>query len=256
MNQLHTLKEKLSHNRQIFMPILSPEWASAAEIYKKQGVDCVLVDTEHMPVGIETLRRTLAACRTADLPCIVRVPDAVYSLISRTLDAGADGIMVPRVETLEQVRIAVESSKFPPVGKKGCGGPGIFRPGETVEDFNRSRILLLQIESPAGIDLLPDMLQNFGGQVDGAVVGPADLSISLGIPLEFDHPRLHGEIRRLISVCAKHQKPCGMYLSDMKTALYWRSEGMRILWTASDRDFAAAGAAEFVNAMRAVDQHE
>lgn len=232
------------------MPVLSPEAAFAAKAYAGAGVDCMLIDTEHSPVGIETLRHTLAACRSADLPSIVRVPDAFYAFISKTLDAGADGIMVPRVETLSQVGIAVSSSKFPPVGKKGCGGPGIFRSGESVSDFNRNRVLFIQIESPGGIDLLPEMLGRYGEHIDGVIVGPADLSIALGIPLELENPLLESEIRRLIRVCRQYEKSCGMYLSDLGAAARWEREGMNVLWTSDAGQFAAAGAAELVRRVR------
>ncbi len=250
MDTLAKLKLRLKNREQVFMPSLPPEAAYAAKAYAGAGVDCMLIDAEHSPVGIETLRRALAACRAADLPAIVRVPDAFYAFISRTLDAGADGIMVPRVESLAQVEIAVSSSKFPPVGRKGCGGPGIFRPGESVSDFNRNRVLFIQIESPAGIDLLPDMLGRYGGQIDGVIVGPADLSIALGIPLEFENPLLADEIRRLIGVCRRYEKSCGMYLSDLGAAARWEREGMNVLWTSDAGQFAAAGAAEFVRRVR------
>lgn len=246
MKSLIKLKEKLKARERVFMPVLSPRGTFAAGAFARAGVDCMLIDTEHSPVGMETLFETLTACRKTGLPSIVRVPYAAYPYISKTLDAGADGIMVPRVETLEQVKTAVSSSKFPPVGIKGCGGPGIFYPGETTAQFNNNRVLFLQIESPAGIDTLPEMLSLFSEHIDGVVIGPTDLSISLGIPMKFDDPLLHSEIRRLIRICREHEKSCGMWLCDLTTAGFWAREGMNILWTSGDSEFAAVGAAELV----------
>lgn len=247
MDSVKRLKTKLKNRERVFMPVLSPEGAAFAPAFAGAGVDCMLIDAEHAPVGIETLRSVLSSCRAAGLCGVVRVPDAVYAFISKTLDAGADGLMIPRVETVEQAETAVLSSKFPPVGKKGCGGPGIFRPGESVAEFNENRVLLLQIESPQGVSALPEMLSRFGRHVDGIVVGPADLSISLGVPLEFDHPRLVEEIEKLIKICLAAGKSCGMYMDGWETAAFWAARGMNILWVGSDGACASAGAEALVS---------
>ncbi len=255
MDDLQRLKEKLAKRARVFMPVLSPEGASYAAAFAAAGIDCMLIDAEHAPIGMETLRSVLAACRKAGLCSVVRVQDAEYAFISKALDAGADGLMIPRVESLAQVETAVLSSKFPPVGKKGCGGPGIFRPGETVADFNENRVLFLQIESPQGIDTLPEILARFGRHIDGIIVGPTDLSISLGIPMEFDNPLLHSEIQRLIQICQKEKKSCGMYMDGWQTAAFWARRGMNILWVADDHAMAAAGAKALVKVAEEMDVH-
>ena len=89
------------------------------------------------------------------LPSIVRIQDAFYHLAAKPLDMGADGIMVPRTETVEQLKAVIDGLCFHPVGRKGNGGNLQFYPGESIEHFNSTRILMPQIESPRGIANLP-----------------------------------------------------------------------------------------------------
>ncbi len=250
MDNLSKLKKKLINREMVFMPILAAAFAGAAGAIKAGGADCVMIDTEHTPTNAETLHAALTHCRQADLPTVVRVPDALYHLISQVYDFGADGIMVPRVQTTEQVERAIKAAKFPPVGEKGCGGPGIFRKGESTEDFNRNRIVLLQIESALGIESRSEMLDEYGAHIDGVVAGPTDLSISLGVPMQYGHELVERELEKMISVCEKYRKPCGMYMGSLDEARRWQEKGMTILWVSSVMEFVREGTATILEKLR------
>ena len=96
-------------------------YADVGALVKRAGVDFVLIDTEHAPLGMESVSLLCIATRAAGVVPIVRVPDSQYHLIARRLDAGALGIMMPRVKTRAEVELIVESAKYPPLGGRGCG---------------------------------------------------------------------------------------------------------------------------------------
>ncbi len=204
-------------------------------------LDCVLLDKEHGVFGTEELIPMTMRCRALELPSIVRVEDSAYHLIAKAIDLGADGIMLPRVESLEQIKTAVDAMHFPPIGRTGFGGWGIFRAGETMDDFQKGRILLPQIESVKGRELIPQMVELYGDFIDGFIIGPNDYSISLGIPRETDNPILIEEIQKVFAVCNKLGKSCGCYAADSVHAQRYQKMGANVLWNGDDISYMRAG---------------
>ena len=165
-------------------------------------------------------------------PAIVRVADCVYDLIARLLYMGADGIMIPRCETLEQVKLAVESMNFYPNGKLGCGGHGQFRLGEDATNFKR--YLVLQIESPLGVENLPEMLEQYGEFISAIVVGPYDMSITMNKAYQFDDPELLENINKVFEICDKNKKSVGIFVDDVEKAERYSKMGANFMWVACD----------------------
>ena len=148
MNNIDRLNKKLRSRERIFgYTVYMPDTYVVNE-YMPEGVDYILFDCEHGPYDIDYYAPFFRECRQLGIPTITRVPDATYAHISHVMDLGSDGIMVPRVETLEQVRTAVEGIFLPPEGKKGYGGKFQFYPGESIEEYRKRRMLWIQIESP------------------------------------------------------------------------------------------------------------
>jgi 2-keto-3-deoxy-L-rhamnonate aldolase RhmA len=146
---------------------------------------------------------------------------------------GADGVLIPRTETMEQVETAIRSLRMPPLDKKGVGGRACLRAGETIADFNNNRLLFLQMESPQGIDLLDEMLTKYGDQIAGVIVGPNDLESSMGYP-SFDCPKpddtYDNYIRKCIRISNAHGKSCGIFMTSDAAMRKWYGEGMNIFW--------------------------
>lgn len=234
MNGVEKLKEKLKNRERIYSTMLC-EWNNTRlpEVYKNCGVDFILADLEHGAFYPEALGDIGQACRIADIPLIARVQDCEYHCISKCIDMGADGVLIPRTETLEQVETAIRSLRMPPYGKKGVGGRACLRKGETIADFNRNRLLFLQMESPQGIDLLDEMLTKYGEHVAGIIVGPNDLEAAMGYPY-FDCPKpdetYNDYIRKVIRVSNTHGKSCGIFMPNDAAMRKWFSEGMNIFW--------------------------
>jgi len=156
------------------------------------SVDFFWIDTEHTAMNPETLARHLLAARAHNVPGFVRVGAGVTHLIKTALDAGADGIIVPQVRSVEKVRAAVADCRYPPVGRRGYGPrvPSQYgREGgkEYVGRANEHVFVAVQIETREALEQLDAIVAVPG--LDSLVVGPSDLAHSLGLSGELEHPR-------------------------------------------------------------------
>ncbi len=227
MNRYSNLKERLKARKPVSMAnvmlALSPFVMDALS-----AADCVLLDKEHGLYGTEELLPMTMRCREKGIPSVVRVEDSLYHLIAKAIDLGADGVMLPRTETVEQVKTAVDAIHFAPVGRTGFGGWGILRQDETFDEFQRGRFFFPQIESPKGLDNLPAMLDAYGEYIDGVIIGPNDYSIQLGIPRQLDHPLLKEHIQRVFDVCISYGKSCGCYAADAEHIKLYSQMGANV----------------------------
>ena len=241
MDHLMQLKNKLAKNEKVFGITATLRESAVLAHLQREGLDFVLFDLEHGPAGLEQVGGLLQTARSLDIPTIVRVQDALYHLIAKTIDLGADGIMLPRTEPLEQVAPAIGALRFAPLGRKGCGGSHQFRPGESFDQFQANRLLILQIESPRGVAILPDILARYRNQIAGIVIGPYDLSVQVGTPLEINSAPAIGQIQKTMAVCRETGLSCGIYCDNLAVAERWHAAGMNILWVASELDLLDLG---------------
>ncbi|MBR5559345.1 MAG: hypothetical protein IKU72_03780 [Oscillospiraceae bacterium] len=235
IDAVKAVKAKLENREKIFSTVLQSIHGNClADVYKDAGLDFLVLDMEHGPFSPENSSDFIAKCNDVGLPVIVRVQDCGYYYISKPLDRGADGIMIPNVKTMEQVETAIKCMRLPPVGAKGFGaGPQIHK-GEKIEEFNTNRMLILQIESKAGTDALDEMLTKYGHEIAGIIIGPGDMSVDLGYPFDLTAPPLLENIARTVDICLKHNKSVGMWMPDKATAEKWYKAGMNIFWYGTD----------------------
>jgi len=164
-----------------------------ARIAASAGAEFVVFDQEHSGWGIETIRMLMATARAAELVPLVRVPSTQHHFISRPLDVGASGVMVPMVETAEQASAVVTAAKYPPEGERGAAfgiGHDDYEAAEDVvsgmQHANDETLLIAQIETTDGIANVEEIAAVDG--VDVLWIGHNDLTNSIGIPGQFDHP--------------------------------------------------------------------
>ena len=207
----------------------------------REDLDFIIFDAEHGVFDAQNIVNALQVNRLLNVPSIVRVQDAEYYLVAKLVDMGADGIMIPRTETLEQLRIAVDGLLFQPDGKKGMGGINQMRPGEKYVDFKKTRYLLPQIESPEGIKNLPNMLEQYGEYISAIIVGPYDMSVAVGTPCDIASPEMISAIQEVFDVCKKYGKSCGIFCDNETLAKKYREMGANVLWMATDRDYFLRG---------------
>lgn len=202
-----------------------------ARIAAGAGAEFVVFDQEHTGWGMDTIRTLLATARAAEVVPLVRVPATEYHFISRPLDAGASGVMVPMVETEEQARLVVASAKYPPAGRRGAAF-GIahddYAAGDAVaamEEANQETLLIAQIETAKGIANVEKIAAVDG--LDVLWVGHNDLTNSMGIPGRFDHPDYLRAIDRFLEACERHGKAPGIMSTGVEEARAQIGQGFR-----------------------------
>jgi 2-keto-3-deoxy-L-rhamnonate aldolase RhmA len=206
-----------------------------ARIVAAAGAEFVIFDMEHTGWGIDTIRTLIATSRGADIVPMVRVPATQYHLLSGPLDAGAMGLMIPMVESEEQARIIADSTKYPPVGKRGAAF-GVshddfgLEPGTNAEKMTRANeegLIIAQIETAAGVENCERIAAVPG--IDVLWIGHNDLSNSMGIPGQFDHPDFLAAVERVLAACREHGKAAGMMPTTVEGARALLAQGFRIL---------------------------
>jgi 2-keto-3-deoxy-L-rhamnonate aldolase RhmA len=202
------------------------------------GAEFAIFDMEHSGWSIETIRTLIATSRAADLIPMVRVPATQYHLLSRPLDVGAMGLMIPMVETEEQARLIVQSAKYPPVGGRGAGfslAHDDYAGGEVaakMQNANDEGFLIAQIETARGVENVEAIAAVEG--VDCLWIGHFDLTLSLGIPAQFDHPLFHSAVDRVLDACAKYGKTPGIMGGSVESSLDWIDRGFRAIAYSGD----------------------
>ena len=176
------------------------------------GSEFVFLDTEHSGLGIGALKSTLQYLQAASIPALVRPPGRSYENIARALDAGAEGLILPMVGSGDEARRIVECAKYTPMGARGVA-LGIahdrYSSGPIVEKLaaaNRRTVLFALVETREGAENV-DAIASVDG-IDGLWIGHLDLSSSLGIPGQFDHPDYVEAVERI----AKAANECGISL--------------------------------------------
>jgi 2-keto-3-deoxy-L-rhamnonate aldolase RhmA len=211
---------------------------SVMQLLKNAGFDFVLIDGEHGAFNLETLADLSRTARYVGLTPIVRPSECCYSQITTPLDGGAQGLMVPRITTPEQVKSVLSMMKYPPEGARGnaqARGYTNFRSGnvlETMKRANEENLLVVQVETKEAVECIEDIVQIPG--VDIILVGPNDLSISLGVGGQMHAPQLVEAITRVISACNKYGVVPGIHCNDLAHSVEWTKKGMRFVSALSE----------------------
>jgi len=202
------------------------------------GLDWIFIDAEHGCFTIETVQDLVRSALMTPLTPIVRVAGLQYSLVARALDMGAEGVIFPRVESPDLAAEAVSWTKFPPQGVRGYGltppqtGYGSHSFAEITRHANEQTLVILQIESRTALEHCDELASVPG--VDALMVGPADLSISLGVGGEFDHPELESAIERVIATCRRHGRYPAIQVRSPALARKWIGRGMQLVGCSMD----------------------
>ena len=222
------------------------------ELAAHAGLDFVIIDLEHAPLGMETTAHLIASASARGVTPIVRVPGLDPALMQRLLDAGAGGLHVPHVETVADAKAIVEATRFPPLGSRGsgamsrAGGWGRKGRAEYVREGNEDILVIAALESRQAIESADDLLAVDG--IDGIFVGAGDLSLSL------DRKVTDPEVQRLvddaIAAAARAGKPCGGAMRDGAQAIKGVSRGFGFLTLGNDTSILLNRATALVDEVR------
>lgn len=229
------MKEKLSQGGVAVGMLIQEPAIQAAEIVGLLGFDWLLIDCEHSPMSIESVARLVMAAEIRGITPLVRVPQNLPEIILRYMDVGAMGVMIPGLASANDVQKAVGAVKYPPQGERGLAGIraadyGVTAPlGEYVTIANRETMVLGLIESRQGVDNIEEILAVEG--LDGVAIGTNDLSKSLGVPGQGNHPLVIEAVVKILEAGKKIGKPVGAGVRGDEDPKQYMEKGYRIVST-------------------------
>ncbi|MEL7647882.1 MAG: aldolase/citrate lyase family protein [Sedimentibacter sp.] len=205
----NTLKEKLEQGKAVFGSFVVTNGLDNAEIMAHTGADCLMIDGEHGSMDLETAGKMISVIRNTKTTPLLRVANNDIALVKRGLDTGAHGLMIPLINTREEAEKAVQYSKYPPVGVRGMGLGRAVLFGAKADEYtdyfakaNDEVLLIVQVEHYTAVENIDEILSVPG--IDIAFVGPMDLSTSMGISGQLDHPDVIKNCEKVIEACRKH----------------------------------------------------
>ncbi|MBI3208929.1 MAG: aldolase [Candidatus Solibacter usitatus] len=218
------------------------------------GFDWAFIDGEHGWFGLETVHDVCRASVDAGLMPIVRVADMQYDLVARALDCGGMGVIFPRVESPELLEKAVSWTKYPPKGIRGYG----LTPhhvdyakatiGEVMTHMNEHILVVLQIETVRALEAREELLSVPG--IDAVMIGPADFSIALGAPGDFQNPKLVAAMEQVRDSCLAHGVAPGTQTRNLALGKFWRDRGMLFLGCSGETSMMLDRGQEITAALR------
>jgi 2-keto-3-deoxy-L-rhamnonate aldolase RhmA len=216
-----------------------------ANIAKDAELDFIMADMEHGSYSLRELSDIFVVARALDLGAFVRVPELARGYISRVLDLGANGVMVPMLETVEQARQFAEWAKYTPVGNRGmsaCGGhTGYHKETDMrgmMERLNKETLTIAQIETEKGVEAAADIASIEG--IDVLLIGPNDLSISLSCPGDICSEQVQQAILKVAQACKEHGKIFGIH-GNLTLLKKWSSHGLSFIMNSMDLEILAKG---------------
>jgi 2-dehydro-3-deoxyglucarate aldolase/4-hydroxy-2-oxoheptanedioate aldolase len=249
--RINTVKKALAEGRlQLGCGWSNLRSPAIARILAAAGFHWTYVDAEHGGFGIESLQDICRDAVSAGISPLVRVADLQYSLIARALDIGADGIVLPRVESPELLERTVSWTKYPPVGIRGYGLTPLHLNHEAVtiaqaiEHMNANTMVVLQIETRRAVEAREELLSVPG--IDAVMMGPVDLSISLGVPGDFQHPKMVEAMESVRDACLRHGVAPGTQTRTPELARFWKERGMKFLGCGTEAAMLLERARELV----------
>lgn len=241
----NTLKKKLQRQEITIGSWITLGHTSIAEIMAKAGFEWLVVDMEHSVITLEIAQHLIQVIEGSGIIPLVRVGENNPTVIKRIMDAGAYGVIVPMVNTKKQAEAAVKAVKYPPFGTRGVGlarAQGYGMEFKRYRDWvNKESIVVVQIEHKEAIENLEDILKVDG--VDASIIGPYDLSASMGHPGEFAQIELRNALKRYLDVCALLNKPAGLHVvqPDADEVSKKIKEGFRFVGFSLDTLFLGMG---------------
>ena len=254
------VKEKLARNEVVAsMTIRLTRGVEIARMAKTAGFDMIYIDLEHSTMTLDATGQICLAALSADLAPMVRVPANTPEYIQRVLDGGALGIVAPGIRSAAEAREVVKAAKYPPLGERGAGGalPHLeyrsFPTAEANAAMNDATMVIVQFESADAVEQAEEIAAVEG--VDMVLIGTNDLTADMGIPGDYENPKVRDAYARTIAACRKHGKHAGVggLSSQPKLTAEFVKMGARYVSTGTDLGFLLAAATNNAKQVRALE---
>ena len=248
---IQTFRKELLSGKILIGTIVTQPSPALAEILANVGFDWLWIDAEHSPMEMGDVQNILQAAEN-HCACVVRVPASNEVYIKKALDIGAPGIIAPHVDTVEIAEQVVKWVKYPPIGERSIGvarahGYGLDIAGY-MDSANDQIAVIVQIEHVKGAQDIDRILDVAG--VDAVLIGPYDLSGSLGKPGELDDPEVQEYINRVRSACLKHKKPVGIIGISVDAAKPFLTQGYSLIAVGIDTMIFGNAARDILTQMK------
>lgn len=210
------LKEKLRRRERLFAGWVSYAHPSITETFARAGFDFIAIDMEHSTISLEQAQRIIAASQSEGVPCLPRPVSHSNDWLKPLLESGADGLLVQMVNTPEEIEAIIGNLKYPPVGRRSYGVNRAqfygFDFDSYIQNWNETSTFIIQVESIQAVENIENLLAF--DEVDGVMIGPYDISGSLGVPGQTAHPLVIDASRKVIAACERSGKSCGTQVAD------------------------------------------
>ena len=234
-----TLLKKIRAGKTVYGTCIAstaPTWPSIA---LRAGLDFVFLDTEHIPLERMEISRMCQTFRAMGIAPIVRIPSPDPYRACQMMDAGAEGVVAPYLENPRQIRDLIGALKFRPLKgellEKALDNPDKMENSlkKYLEKWNEGNVCIANIESVVALERLDALLSAKG--LDAVFIGPHDLSISMGLPEQYDHPLFEQAVKKIIQVSKKYNLAVGIHFSESpERQIRWIKEGINLVIHSSD----------------------
>jgi len=252
---MYQIKKKLQNGELVLGTMISEvRNPNVAYMLAQCGFEFVVIDNEHGTYSFETISDIIAAARGADISVIIRIPEITRANILKPLDAGAAGLLVPMVNNAEEAQEIIDHAKYPPMGNRGAA---LSRPhslyakvnaSEYLQQTNENTFIAVQAETTTSIENIDEIVSVEG--VDCVFIGPFDLSVSLGIPGQINHPDEVQSIEKVIDACKQYNKVAGTLMFDKELLKKWIEKGIRFALYSSDMSMLSNAASAAVKEVK------
>ena len=231
----HTLKSRLAQRDVLVGPLITLSSPEVAELVGQVGFDYLWIETEHAPMDVSQAQMMIQAVG-GRCPCVVRVPENAEVWIKKALDVGCDGIVVPQVKSAAEAEAAIKCCLYPPAGQRSVGIGRAHGYGMSFQEYvaaaNDRLAIILQVEHVDGVRNVESIVNTPG--IDAVLVGPYDLSGSMDLLGQVDHPRVVEAIREIKRYCDAAGVPAGIFVSDPQAANRYIADGFTLIALGTD----------------------
>jgi 4-hydroxy-2-oxoheptanedioate aldolase len=249
MNETRNFAQRLRDGDILTGTLVSLPSPEICELLASVGYDWLFIDAEHGAYNPQQAQGMLQAA--APTPCVIRVPVGESVWIKKALDIGAAGIIVPQVHNSTQAREIIHNCKYAPVGDRGIGIGRAHKYGiefeRYLENANDETAVILQAESSEAVENINDIVDLKG--LDAILIGPYDLSASLGKPGEIEHPIVQSAINKIISACQRANVRMGYFGVNAEAVLPYKDKGFTLLTVGVDTTFLIKSASQTLTDM-------
>lgn len=243
-------RQRLLAKEMLIGTLVSIPSAEIVELLSFSGFDWLFLDAEHGAYGPTEIVSMLQAAH--DCPCLVRIPGPDEAWIKKVLDAGASGIIVPQICSAQQAREVINYAKYPAQGKRGVGLGRAHKYGREFSSYlqnaNQETVIVLQAENQQALDNIEAIATVDG--VDAILIGPYDLSASLGQTGDVAHPTVQAAIKKISQACTAHNTRLGIFGVCAADVAPYKQLGFTLLTVGVDTLFIEASATSALTALR------